>query len=100
MNRTLITAAAGLAITTALLASPALSAPDAPGTGRLVPCSTDEGADGIEQTGCVWDARHFGNGSGRSFLVTPAGRVVYLPHYAAHALVFGSYGEGSPKAGS
>jgi hypothetical protein len=84
MKRTLITAA-GLACAAALMASPALSSTsEAPGTGRLAACQYED------STGCVWDAQHTGNGDGRSFVVTPAGRVIYLPHYAAHALLFGA----------
>lgn len=65
--------------------------PDAPGTGRLTPCQYED------SNGCVWDAVHAGNGDGRSFVVTPAGKFIPVPHYVAHALVFGSYGEGSPR---
>ena len=40
-----------------------------------------------DSRGCVWDGRHAGNGVGRSFLATRDGRVIYLPHRAAHALI-------------
>jgi hypothetical protein len=79
-----LTVAAGLACAAVLMATPALSAPEAPGTGRLAPCQYED------SNGCVWDAQHSGNGSGQSYVVTPAGRVIYVPHYVAHALVFGA----------
>jgi hypothetical protein len=61
------------------------SSPDA---GTRVPCTTeDTGA-----RGCVFDARHTGNGSGRSF-VLPTGsaddRVTYVSHARAHYLLTG-----------
>lgn len=70
--------AAGLAV-----AAPAVAAPDAPGTGRLQACKVEG------DNGCVWDARHAGNGIGRSYIATPDGHVIPVPHYVAHALVFG-----------
>lgn len=42
---------------------------------------------------CVWDARHMGNGIGKSFLALPpskghnGGRVIYLSHTEAHRLL-------------
>jgi hypothetical protein len=87
--RNKLTAAAGLACAAVLMASPALSSTsEAPGTGRLAPCQYED------SNGCVWDAQHSGNGFGRSFVVTPAGKLIPVPHYVAHALVFGA------KAGS
>jgi hypothetical protein len=88
MMRSKLTAAAGLACAAVLMATPALSAPEVPGTGRLAPCQYED------SNGCVWDAQHSGNGDGRSFVVTPAGKLIPVPHYVAHALAFGA------KAGS
>lgn len=47
-------------------------------------CATEDTvpADGA----CVWDALHQGNGDGRSFLVLPSGRVVYIGHRTAQRL--------------
>lgn len=46
------------------------------------PCVTED------STGrCVWDARHLGNGTGRSFVVRASGRVVYVTHARAHLLL-------------
>lgn len=39
-----------------------------------------------DSTHCVWDARHQGNGIGRSALITKEGKVIFIPHRAAHAL--------------
>jgi len=36
---------------------------------------------------CVWDAKHMGNGTGRSYYATPKGKVIYLPHHIAHYLI-------------
>lgn len=34
---------------------------------------------------CVWDARHRGNGEGRSF-INRNGKITFISHRAAHAL--------------
>ena len=48
-------------------------------------CPTDEGIPRHHR--CVWDARHMGNGLGRSFIATHRGRVItYVPHRFAHEL--------------
>lgn len=50
-------------------------------------CATDEGLPFAEGgTRCVWDARHMGNGSGRSFFVNASG-VHYVSHARAHSMV-------------
>ena len=36
---------------------------------------------------CVWDAKHMGNGEGRSFKVSKAGNITYLTHRRAHHLL-------------
>lgn len=46
------------------------------------PCATDE-AEGVR---CVWDARHMGNGTGRSFKLTKDADLVYISHLRAHRL--------------
>ena len=43
-----------------------------------------------DSTRCVWDARHQGNGEGRSLLARKDGRITYIPHSAAHQLVHGT----------
>ncbi len=50
---------------------------------EYMPCGTEDSVN------CVWDARHAGNGQGRSFFVGRDGNVTYLPHHIAHYLVFG-----------
>jgi hypothetical protein len=57
--------------------------------GTRVPCLTDEPHPGPDPRGCVWDARHMGNGVGRSFVVRPSGRLVYVTHERAHYLLTG-----------
>lgn len=39
-----------------------------------------------DSTNCVWDARHMGNGIGRSF-VNDRGHITYVSHRAAHTLL-------------
>lgn len=48
---------------------------------RTAACATDEPS----VTRCVWDARHQGNGAGRSF-VTEGEQVRYVTHRRAHWL--------------
>jgi len=46
--------------------------------------------DGSGQRHCVWDARHMGNGGGRSFIALDGGTdravYVYISHKRAHRL--------------
>lgn len=47
------------------------------------PCEFEDQA-----TPCIWDAKHMGNGSGRSFKVTRHdGSVKFIPHRRAHYLL-------------
>ena len=73
---------AGLVVTF-LVVSPAAATSAADG-GTRVPCAYED------STNCVWDARHMGNGIGRSFVVRPSGRVVYVSHARAHFLLTGN----------
>jgi hypothetical protein len=79
MRRTLAAGLAAVAVT--LVAVPAMA--DKPGDGRLAPCKYED------SNGCVWDAKHMGIPGGRSYIATPEGKVIYVPHYVAHALLFG-----------
>jgi hypothetical protein len=63
----------------AVTASPATAADG----GTRVPCEYED------SNGCVWDAVHMGNGGGRSYVAKPDGRVIYVSHARAHALLFG-----------
>lgn len=36
---------------------------------------------------CTWDAKHMGNGRGKSFVVLKGGRVKYVSHKRAHTLI-------------
>lgn len=45
-----------------------------------------------DSRGCVWDARHMGNGYGRSFIARNSGTIVYIGHKRAHRLLFGADG--------
>ena len=38
---------------------------------------------------CVWDARHMGNGQGRSFAADRRGGVHYITHRTAHRALHG-----------
>lgn len=42
-----------------------------------------------DSSSCVWDARHNGNGRGRSFWTDGAGTVHYVTHARAHAMIHG-----------
>lgn len=76
MIRTIIATAM---LTTALTATTATATQ---GDGdNYRPCRTED------STGCVWDARHMGNGEGRSFFTNRNGRITYLPHRLAHDLL-------------
>lgn len=76
MKRTLV----ALAVIAAGLAAPA--AADS-GRTEYLPCGTEDAVN------CVWDARHMGNGTGRSFFVGRDARVYPLPHHLAHYLIYG-----------
>jgi hypothetical protein len=39
-----------------------------------------------DSKGCVWDAKHMGNGKGQSFRVFKGGKVRYITHARAHEL--------------
>ena len=51
------------------------------GRTEYMPCEQED------QTNCVWDARHEGNGMGQSFFTGRDGRVWDLPHHIAHYLI-------------
>ena len=63
-------------------ASPASGASHARGLPAAV--TEDSCASGVAR--CVWDARHRGNGIGRSFILV-RGDVRYVTHQRAHRLV-------------
>lgn len=50
---------------------------------EYMPCATDTN----DQTNCIWDAKHEGNGMGHSFFVRKDGTILYLDHHIAHALL-------------
>lgn len=79
-----LTTVATLTLTATLLSTPAHAGP-APHSMR--PCATDE-AEGVF---CVWDARHMGNGVGRSFKIGREGKFKYISHRRAHRLTDWSY---------
>ena len=83
----MIRSIATLALTTTLgvgflsLAVPSDATPmPTPKSGLYIPCEYED------SNNCVWDAKHMGNGEGRSFIATSKGKVIFLPHRAAHAL--------------
>lgn len=75
--RTLI--ATALTVTVAALALP--TAPANAARAGLAPCEYED------SNHCVWDARHMGNGHGRSFVVSRHGVVRYVSHARAHRLL-------------
>lgn len=58
----------------------------APAEAKGLPTSPCEYED---SRSCVWDAKHMGNGQGRSFWTGKAGKVHYISHTKAHRLIFG-----------
>lgn len=72
-------AAIAFAALGAVVPAPADAAPRT----EYMPCASED------ERNCVWDARHTGNGEGRSFFVSKSGHVTYLPHHVAHYLVNG-----------
>lgn len=86
-TRTAAAAAAAVVVVQLLAVAPAATAhkpaPDPVPVRAWQPCPNDEAAGGP----CVWDARHMGNGHGRSFVVTARDRVRYVSHATAHALL-------------
>lgn len=55
----------------------------APSPSWLRPCPAEDSVS------CIWDARHRGNGEGRSFIADRDGDVRFLPHRVAHHLLAG-----------
>ena len=47
-------------------------------SGPLRPCKYEG------MNGCFWDAKHMGNGVGKSYRATKKGRVIYISHKRAH----------------
>ena len=84
-------------LTVALVASPAAAKFSDPKSelriaksefSGVAPCRFEDGSG--QAPGCVWDARHRGNGIGRSFIVTRVGdreTFTYVTHRQAHRLV-------------
>jgi hypothetical protein len=75
-------------ILTTALAVIATASPAAAVTDKWRPCEYE---DGSSQRRCVWDARHMGNGVGRSLIIFRGGtareRIVYISHRKAHWLM-------------
>lgn len=75
-------ALAAATATLALTATPAQASPD-----RTPVCKYE---DGSGQARCVWDARHNGNGHGRSYVIVNGGednaKIRFVTHRRAHWL--------------
>lgn len=75
---------AAMVLTAATLGAARANA-DTEGVGVIAAqCRTDEG--GIRHHPCFWDARHQGNGEGRSFKRRWNGTVKYISHARAHCM--------------
>lgn len=48
---------------------------------------TWEGCKYEDSNNCVWDAKHMGNGEGKSFKVSRKGNVTYITHKRARHLL-------------
>lgn len=46
---------------------------------QATPCAAEDGPGP-----CVWDAKHMGNGEGKSYRLRANGDTKYLPHKVAH----------------
>ena len=73
--------AGGMAVATADRADAAKPDPH-----RMAACAAEDGGPVLP---CVWDARHRGNGAGRSFVVRRDESVRYVTHRRAHKLTHG-----------
>lgn len=73
MKKVLVVA---LAVASMAVASPAEAGPHMPR-----PCKYED------SNNCFWDARHMGNGRGKSFIVNRAGEVTYISHRRAHRML-------------
>ena len=60
----------------------------AEGTTKLPPkitiCVLEDGSGG--KLPCVWDAKHSGNGGGKSYIIRKNDKTVYISHKRAHRL--------------
>jgi hypothetical protein len=84
MIKSILKLAASTAACFALISTaPALLNADAATPTTWGPCANDEPEGGP----CVWDARHMGDGEGRSLLITRNDRIIFIPHSAAHQLI-------------
>jgi len=50
---------------------------------EFMPCGYEDSVN------CVWDAKHMGNGEGKSFFTKENGKSVRIPHSIAHFLIYG-----------
>lgn len=73
----------GLAASALLFMFPAQAGAAAGG----LPPAAHEDSCGPGVSRCVWDARHRGNGHGRSFIIRRDGDIRYVTHRRAHRLV-------------
>lgn len=78
MTRYLASAALGAVLT---LASGIIGIENANASTRWAPCKTEDSVS------CIWDAKHMGNGEGRSFKSGPNGGIKYISHARAHRLL-------------
>lgn len=75
------TLAAGIAVAGAPEADAATREP------AIYMCPSDEGEAPAAVLPCVWDAKHRGNGIGRSFIIRRDGVVFHVTHQRAHRLM-------------
>lgn len=63
------------------IVSASLSATPAHAAKQWKPCKYEDSLN------CVWDARHMGNGHGRSLVAYKSGKIVYISHARAHRML-------------
>jgi hypothetical protein len=76
--------AGALALSVSLAGTAHATDQDPPIRTEWMPCAFDEPSP---YSNCVWDAKHQGNGIGRSFFAGKNERIWVLPHHIAHSLL-------------
>ena len=83
---TTLAVAATLALGVSSATLPAQASTKGHPNGPVQRCTNDDGSKPVGVTHCIWDAKHQGNGEGRSFRHTKAGNIKYITHRKAHRL--------------
>jgi hypothetical protein len=74
-------------LATLLAATIGAGTPSSAQAAEFRPCKYEDGSG--QKGPCVWDARHMGNGSGRSYIVWSEDEYERVSHRLAHQLLNG-----------